>query len=151
DLYSIRIGNEAARVLAESPLAARLEKIRFSDGEPENPFDAEGVRVLTSKPVFPRLRILELDNANVGDTGARLIARAPHFVGLTELWLHYCEIRDPGVKALAGSPHLANLEVLDLSTNWTVGHAGAVALSHSPYLKKIRYLDVWRCEGMTPS
>lgn len=68
---------------------------------------------------------------------------------LPELWLHSREIRDAGVKAIAASPHLANLGVLDLSANWTVGHAAAVALFDSPYLKRIRYLDLWRCERLT--
>ena len=110
---------------------------------------AAGVRVLANTPALANLRVLNFDNTTIGDAGARCIARTAHFSGLTELWLHSCEIRDAGVKAIAASPHLANLEVLDLSTNWTVGQAAAVALFDSPYLKRIRYLDLWRCERLT--
>lgn len=142
-LYGNRLDDECVTVLASSPLAPRLRKIHLSG------ITSAGARVLASTPVLANLRVLNLDNCNLRDAGARRLASAAHFSRLTELWLHYCEIRNVGVQAIAASPHLANLEVLDLTSNWTVSHAAAVALVESPYLKKIRYLDLWRCEGLS--
>ncbi|HEY7426419.1 MAG TPA: TIGR02996 domain-containing protein [Gemmataceae bacterium] len=147
-LYENPCGDEGLRILSGSPLAPRLRKIHLSGGG-DDPLTAAGVRVLTNTPTLANLRVLNFDNTTIGDAGARCIARSVHFSSLTELWLHSCEIRDAGVKAIAASPHLANLEVLDLSTNWTVGHAAAVALLESPYLKRLRYLNLWRCERLT--
>jgi hypothetical protein len=143
DLHRNRLDDECVSVLAASPLAARLRAIHLSN------ITAAGARVLADTPALAKLRVLHLDNCNLRDAGAKHIAGAAHFAGLTELWLHLCEVRNAGVKAIAASPHLANLEVLDLTSNWTVGHAAAVALVESPYLKKIRYLDLWRCEGLS--
>jgi Ran GTPase-activating protein (RanGAP) involved in mRNA processing and transport len=132
----------------ESPLAHRLRKLHAGGGG-AGAITAAGARLLAHTPALANLRVLKLDNANLGDAGARHLAKSPHLSGLTELWLHMCEIRNAGVQAIAASPNLANLEVLDLTSNWTVGHAAAVALVESPFLKKIRSLDLWRCEGMS--
>jgi uncharacterized protein (TIGR02996 family) len=142
-LFGNRLDDECVSVLASSPLAARLRKVHLSG------ITSAGARVLASTPALAKLRVLNLDNCDLRDAGARHLASATHFSGLTELWLHLCEIRNAGVQAVAASPHLANLEVLDLTSNWTVGHPAAVALVESPYLKKIRYLDLWRCEGLS--
>jgi uncharacterized protein (TIGR02996 family) len=147
-MYGNRWTDECVKVLCDSPLASRLRKLHAGGGRVEDFLTSEATRYLANTRALANLRVLNLDNTSIGDAGVRHIARAKHFSGLTELWLHECTIRDGGVKAIANSPHLANLEVLDLTSNWTVGHAGAVALIESPYLKKIRYLDLWRCEGI---
>jgi uncharacterized protein (TIGR02996 family) len=144
-LYGNRWDNEGLRIVTSSPLAPRLRKLHAGGFN----ITAEGARSLATASKLADLRVLNLDNTSIGDEGARYIARGKHFSGLTELWLHYCEINDLGVRALACSPHLANLERLDLSSNWNVGHSAAVALVSSPYLKKIRYLDLWRCERLS--
>lgn len=149
-LYGNRCGDEALHVLARSPLAARLRGLHTST-HPGDPLTARGALILARTPALAALRVLNLDKTAIGDAGARHLAGAAHFSGLTELWLHACEIRDAGVRAIAASSHLANLERLDLSTNWTVGHSAALALVKSPYLKRIRYLDLWRCEGLSPA
>jgi uncharacterized protein (TIGR02996 family) len=147
-MYGNRWSDEAIKVVCQSPLASRLRKLHAGGGAVADFLTPTATSYLATTPALANLRVLNLDNTRIGDVGARHLARAPHFAGLTELWLHECQIRDGGVKAIAGSPHLANLEVLDLTSNWTGGHAGAVALIQSPYLKKIRYLDLWRCEGI---
>jgi uncharacterized protein (TIGR02996 family) len=147
-LYGNRCGDDALLVIARSPLAARLRKLHTSASR-DAPLTAAGARVLATTPAFRHLRVLNLDNTDIGDAGAKRLADAAHLAGLTELWLHSCEIHDAGVRAIAASPHLADLEVLDLSSNWTVGHAAAVALVESPYLRRIRSLDLWRCERLS--
>lgn len=142
-LYGNRLDDECVRILATSPLAARLRGLHLSG------ITAAGARVLGTTRALAQLTRLNLDNTSIGDAGARALAGAAHLSNLTGLWLHSCEIGNAGVKALASSPHLANLEVLDLTSNWTVGHPAAVALVRSPFLKRIRYLDLWRCEGMS--
>ncbi len=140
--------DEGLRIVARSPLGARLRTLHAGGGRNWRNLTADGVRELATAPALANLRVLNLDNTQIGDEGARHLARAAHFSGLTELWLHECQIGTAGVKAIAASPHLANLEVLDLSSNWNVGNAAAVALAESPYLKRIRRLDLWRCEGI---
>lgn len=142
-LYGNKLNDECVNILAASPLAARLRAVHLSG------ITAAGARVLAATSALAGLLKLNLDNANLGDAGARYLGSSRHLSGLTELWLHNCEIGTAGVMALARSPNLANVEVLDLSSNWSVAHAAAVALAESPYLKHIRYLDVWRCEGMS--
>jgi hypothetical protein len=90
-----------------------------------------------------------LNDTTVGDEGAQHLAEAAHFRNLTELYLRECGLTDAGVKAIASSPHLKNLELLDLSSNETVGHAGAVALVESPFLKHLRCLDLRRCDRLS--
>jgi uncharacterized protein (TIGR02996 family) len=148
EMYGNRWSDDGVRILCQSPLASRLRKLHAGGGPNADFLTPTATSCLATTPALANLRVLNLDNTRIGDFGARHLARAPHFTGLTELWLHECQIHNGGVKAIAGSPHLANLEVLDLSSNWTVGHPAAVALLASPYLKKIRYLDLWRCEGI---
>src|SRR5262249_10782346 len=135
-LYGNRLDDECVHIIASSPLAARLRGAHLSGITPA------GARVLATSKALGRLNRLNLDNTSIGDTGARSLAGAAHLSGLTGLWLHECQIGNAGVKALASSPHLANLEVLDLTSNWTVCHPAAVALAQSPYLKRLRYLDL---------
>jgi uncharacterized protein (TIGR02996 family) len=148
EMYGNRWSDEAIKVVCESPLAPRLRKLHAGGGSVADFLTPTATAHLATTAALANLRVLNLDNTRIGDFGAHHLALAPHFAGLTELWLHECELRDEGVKAIANSRHLANLEVLDLTSNWSVGHRGAVALIKSPYLKRIRYLDLWRCEGI---
>jgi uncharacterized protein (TIGR02996 family) len=150
DLYNNPVGDAGIRVLLASPMAKRLRGIHLSGGRGD-PLTERGVRDLSRAKSLRNLRVLDLDNANVDNVGAWHISRAAHFAGLRELTLHACNVGDHGVICLAYSQHLANLEVLDLSTNWTVGHPSvARALTESLHMKKLRRLDLWRCEHFSP-
>jgi uncharacterized protein (TIGR02996 family) len=146
DLYANECGDVGLGHIATSPMAARLRKI-YLTGVRTAPITAEGMRILATTPL-PCLRSLRLESDRIRDAGARHLA-GTLFPKLTELYLNECGLTDAGVKAIASSPHLKNLELLDLSSNWTVGHAGVVALVESPYLKHLRYLDLWRCERIS--
>jgi Ran GTPase-activating protein (RanGAP) involved in mRNA processing and transport len=148
DLYSNQCGDVGLRHIAASPLAVRLRKIHLTGVARGAPLTPAGMLVLAATPL-PYLRTLRLESDTIRDAGARHLAGSAQFPALTELYLHDCGLTDAGVKAIAKSPHLKNLELLDLSSNWTVGHAGAVALVESPYLKHLRYLDLWRCERLS--
>lgn len=142
-MYGNNWTDEGLQILAESPLASRLRYLHVSG------VTAKGVRNFVKAPALKNLKVLKFDNADVRDSGAKAIAKSPHLFGLTELWLHMCEINDAGIIAIANSPHLTNLEYLDITSNWTVGHAAAVALVESPYMKGLQKLDMWRCEGLS--
>jgi uncharacterized protein (TIGR02996 family) len=87
DLFGNRLGDAAARMVAEWPRSAGLTHLNLSE------------------------------NYWIGDRGAEALAQSPHLSNLKTLLLRCDRIGEAGGRALAHSPHLANLEKLDLGGN----------------------------------
>jgi len=75
------------------------------------------VKAMVAAPWFANLKVLDLSNANISDSGAVVIANSPAPAHLLVLDLTRNAITDPGAKALLDSPHLSSLIHLDLRDN----------------------------------
>lgn len=136
-LYASGVGEEPARAICGSPLAARLTELRLADGS-----GVSNAEAIADTPAMSNLRVLELQQQGVDDQGARRLAEAAHLAGLHELGLYYGDVGSPGAAALAKSPHFTKLRLLDLSRN-AVGPAGVRALIASTTLPRGLHLDLW--------
>jgi hypothetical protein len=139
-LYLAELNDEAARLLACSPLAHSLEKLCLGAD-----FTSEAAEVIASEPAFANLRVLDFDNSRIGDDGVVALAGAAHLSGLRELRLNSCRSGDRGFTALANSRVLSGLQVLVLAQNDEVQYSGIRALWKSKTLPRTLQLDVWRC------
>jgi uncharacterized protein (TIGR02996 family) len=74
------LSNEAVRLLCESPLTARVKRLRIVN----NRLDTAGCVALAGVP-FSRLEVLELSETPMGDEAADALAGSPHLKGLKKL------------------------------------------------------------------
>lgn len=135
--YSNRLDDQATRLICKSPVAARLTELMLAEH-----ITARTARTLAQTPALAKLRLLDLDQGGIGDTGARHLAGAAHLAGLRSLRLYSCDIGDAGAAALAASPYLTRLRELVLSRNHVL-YAGARSLIASTTLPRGMYLDLW--------
>jgi uncharacterized protein (TIGR02996 family) len=103
----------------------------------------EGVRILTECPQLAGLRYLNLSGRSLGDEDASRLAACPHLAGLTALLLGNYAITDAGLTALAESPYLGRLVYLDVDHS-QVQDAGVAAFARSPNASRLR---VWALPG----
>lgn len=61
---------------------------------------------------------------------------------LRELISHDDDLLDGNVFNIADSPYLSNLEKLDISSNTYITDVGVRYLCKSPYIKKLKHLDL---------
>jgi uncharacterized protein (TIGR02996 family) len=117
-LWRLADGGALARV----PELERLRVLRVISGTSAVPLLA-----LFDSPHLRNLTALDLHNNRANDATAALLAdgRFPH---LAELHLSGNDVRDAGALALARSPHLDGLRVLDVCTNYELGHDARQAL-----------------------
>jgi uncharacterized protein (TIGR02996 family) len=103
-------------------------------------YDSEGhLTEVAGCPQLARLRAIDLERNDLGDTDIAALAASPRLTGLKTLLMWSNRLGDVGVRAiLAGFPGLSRL---DLSGN-VVGNDGAEALSYSPALGRLRLLDL---------
>jgi hypothetical protein len=153
-----RLGDEAARLLAAAPAAARLRVLGFGRATPEggwvadaaNRVGPDGLAALGAAPPLAGLRSLGLfGNRTAGDAGMRALLAAPHLRGLVSLDLRSAGLTVAGVRALAGSPWAGSLRTLLLGGLDPLGDDALAALAASPYLAGLRELDVCGCRGGT--
>lgn len=123
-------GPKGATALASATHLASLRELLVD----RNPVRGEGVAALASAP-WPRLRLLVLQYAGLGDEGARTLAGAPVLAGLTGLDLSGNEIGDEGLRALA-TARMDALAELWFSGN-PIGAAGVAALAAAPHLRRL--------------
>jgi hypothetical protein len=106
-----------------------------------------GLRALARWPRLAGLTSLALDGTEVGDAGIEALVRSPYAPALRSLTLSHTQISDRGVALLVACPALANLQHLDLHFNSRLNRARTIptaarSLAASPYLGKLRYLDL---------
>lgn len=113
---------DGGKALAAVPQLERLRVLRIISGS-----SAAHLNALFDSPHLRNLTALDLHNNRANDATAALLAdgRFPH---LAELHLSGNDVRDTGALALTRSPHLDGLRVLDVSTNYELGHGARSAL-----------------------
>jgi uncharacterized protein (TIGR02996 family) len=136
-LYSNQLDDQATRLICQSPIAARLTELAITEQT-----TAWTARSLAQTPALANLQKLDLDQGQIGDTGAKHLAGAAHLANLRFLNLYSCDIGNVGAAALAASPYLTKLRELRLSRN-RVLYAGARSLAASTTLPRGMTLDLW--------
>jgi hypothetical protein len=79
-----------------------------------NQVGVNGISSLISVQEMGDLRVLDLTQTGLGDTGVRLLARWPLLAQLTELHLGGNDLGEGGLDALLRSAHWPALETLSL-------------------------------------
>ncbi len=115
--------------------------------------DAAAIQLLCDDPWLQTVRILHLNENNLGDAGAEALAQSSHLRNLLYLNLNGNGISSAGIAALARSPNLASLRYLVLKQanmslflvpgmhNEITNDAGRT-LAGSPQLQELRVLFV---------
>jgi hypothetical protein len=103
----------------------------------------EQIQIISTRPNFTNLRVLDLRYTSLRDEELMLLANSPTLRSLEELRLQGNRFTSTGIQALAKSPILANVNTLDLRLNG-VGADGARALAESQHLGCLRWLDLHR-------
>jgi uncharacterized protein (TIGR02996 family) len=98
------------------------------------------VHDLAGCPYLGRVRTLDLESNDLGDTDLEVLTSSPHLGELSTLLLWSNRVGDAGARALLGGS-LPRLVRLDLSNN-TVSDEGAEALAASLLLKQLAMLDL---------
>jgi len=130
--------------LAETESLPELTRLIISADEPESEFGDQGMQLLADSPRLSGLKMLYLDNNNIGSAGATFLANSPYLTQLTHLHLGYGSyslnhIGPEGMAALANSATLKNLTNLSLPYN-RIGEAGLFAIANSPHLRQLESL-----------
>jgi uncharacterized protein (TIGR02996 family) len=103
---------------------------------------AAGVKVLTTAPFWPRLRLLAFHGDALGDAEAEALASAPPAPDLRVLVLspHYMTPR--GLAALCDSPLLRSVTHLNVGCGGGLGDEGVGLLARSPHLTRLANLEL---------
>ncbi len=118
--------------LSRGPAWSTLQRLLIED----NALGRQGAAVLAAAPAGP-LRVLQLGDAGVGDSGARLLANAAALRGLTDVTLSHNGLGDEGIEAVVSAPFARSLERLDVSEN-RFGERGARLLAGLSDLSALR-------------
>jgi uncharacterized protein (TIGR02996 family) len=97
---------------------------------------------LVDSPLLGRIPQIDLIGNSLGNGGVNLLARARHLGRLELLHLGFNDLTDQGLRALAAISHLDQLHELYLDDNRQLGTPGIRALADSPYLGRLRLLDL---------
>lgn len=140
-LLNLDLGENAAVVLAASPIAMRLSGLDLGYGSSRpNRIGARGAAAFADSARFHQLRRLILDHTEIGGDGLAALARSPHLDAMRYLSLRSAAITDDGLRALAAGPAMPKLELLELSLNDMLTHVGVEALAESPRLATLSSL-----------
>lgn len=135
DLSDNTLGAEGMRVLSAARLP-KLHSLRLLRTRPA----LTGVLSLVDGDGATRLRSLTLGGNNLPADAAELLA-SETLDGLRVLDLRENRLGDSGVETLAASPYLRNLAHLDLASN-EIEDGGADSLAESPHLAGLVCLDL---------
>jgi uncharacterized protein (TIGR02996 family) len=145
-VMAVRLSVAAGYVpdIARVAWLSRLEELDLS----RNQVVGRWLGDLLSAVPLPNLRSLNIGNNNLIADAVRVVAaRAAGYPHLTRLNLSATFIADEGAEVLADSPTLAGLTELilrseEVSYDSSIHAAGAAALARSPYLTRLRRLDL---------
>ncbi len=113
DLSNNAFGLAAVKQLAKAPRAAAVQRLVLDTCE----IDAFALGELTTAPMWPHLRVLDVSRNPLGASGIRTLASAPRPALLHTLEIEDIDLDETGPEAIAKIPWLAQLAVLDLSGN----------------------------------
>ena len=140
-LLNLSCGEDAARALASSTTLTQLSGLDLGYGSNHpNRIGPAGTAALAESANFTHLRRLILDFNDIGDAGLAALASSPHLRAMRYLSLKSASITDTGLQALAAGTAMPALELLELTQNRDVTHAGVEALVESPRLATLRSL-----------
>ena len=124
-LQSIPVGNAVAAALA-APHTTGLEELRLRHTR----LDYAGAVALAHAPAS--LRVLDLHNNHIEDTGLFRLLASPVLQNLEELGLGSCRLGPASARALANWPGLRTMRRLDLRNN-LLGKADVEQIRTSPH------------------
>jgi uncharacterized protein (TIGR02996 family) len=107
------VGDEGAKLLAESPRVANLLHLDLG----YTSLTARGLLTLSKSPHLARLRHLNIEGNKVGDPGIQTLAKSNILAPVRVLNVARTGLGKVGAKALAESPHLKHLRKLILNGN----------------------------------
>lgn len=99
---------------------------------------------------LPGLRVLRINQVQLGDAELVELLGAHRWSGLRELDLSTNKIGPAGAASLARATHLTALERIDLDQN-RLGAKGGAALAGAAHLAGLRHLDLTNCEIGEPA
>jgi uncharacterized protein (TIGR02996 family) len=143
-LRSLRItlhelGDESLRLLARAALLGHLTSLDLTGNEA---ITDGGIAALAASPGLRSVTELSLGGPSpISDRDIATLVQSPYVSNLRYLWLESDNITDEGAGYLARSGSLGALERLALPGT-QVSEAGAVELSNSPKLPRLRVLDL---------
>jgi len=135
DLYRMGFGPAAARVFADSGLAARTENLRLVG----NPLMDGGVKILAT--AANTLRVLDLTETMLDESATEGLTQSPRFGSLRKLVLNGNPLSSWAMKGIARSPHLAGLRSLGLA-NTQCDNAGVRYLTRGVIWPNLVELDL---------
>ncbi|MFL5341272.1 MAG: TIGR02996 domain-containing protein [Gemmataceae bacterium] len=123
EVWFQNLGVEGAKLLAESPLLARIAVLNVSNAQ----LGDDGLRLLAESKYVANLKSLLADRNGFSADGAGHIAASKHLTNLRELFLPANQIGDTGAQALAASKGLRLVEEISVAGN-NLHEAGIAAL-----------------------
>jgi len=140
-ILNVSCGEASARALATSTTLTHLHHLDFGSGSYNpNRIGTRGAIAIAESANFAQLRRLILDFNGIADDGLTALASSPHLGGLHYLSLKNAGITDAGLRAFATGTGMPALELLELTFNRDVTHAGIEALAESPRLATLSSL-----------
>jgi uncharacterized protein (TIGR02996 family) len=146
-MYWNPISDEFARLIAGSPLAARLTALEL-DGAlymHGTGVGDEGCQELARSPFLTNLTVLDLSGGSVTAEGVRALTGAANLGRLRRLLCYYDALDDEALTALAG-PGLPSLEVLAMAGGEFTDE-GLARLAGSANRSKLTDLGLGECLG----
>ncbi|MEZ4238502.1 MAG: TIGR02996 domain-containing protein [Myxococcota bacterium] len=134
-----RLTDRAAAAIAASAPLRDLAELDLSDNE----VSATGAAALAGA-AWPRLQGIDLGGNPIAEDGVTPLDRAP-LRALRNLRLPNAGLRAEAAGRIAENPAFAGVEVLNLQRNM-LGDDGGVAIARSAVLRRLRSLDLRRCE-----
>lgn len=130
-------GRDLAEMIANFPYVKTISSLIIT----HNQLGPEGIRILASSSVLPKVGYLHLGSNDLGDEGVKILSQTDLFSEVVTLNLECNGITAEGAKALAQSPFLTKVEQLNLVDN-RVGDEGALAIANSDNLSNLIYLHL---------
>jgi len=132
DILNLSCTDYAARSLARSTTITQLHGLDFGWGSYNaNRIGAGGAEAIANSQNFRALRRLVLDFNGIADAGLAALAGSPQLEALRSLHIKSNQLTDDGLRALASGAGMPKLELLELTFNQQLTHAGIAALAES--------------------
>ena len=132
-----RIGNEGAKLLAESPVFSKLQWLELGG----NDLGPEGIRSICRSTTLIKLKTLNLYRNLIKNEGAKFFAEENCLNQLEELDLAQNEIGDDGLMSLAVSKLFPNLVAFYMDNNFASAEAKENARDY-PNFRKLKSLNL---------
>lgn len=148
DVKDNDIGDLGLHAILGSPHLTQLRRLVLSRCGIGN----SGMSAVVRSNLIGQLETLALDgNFKIDNRGVRALADCRRLDSLRTLSLGWCsEINGLAVRALTQSKQLTDLTELDLS-HTPLGDTGAEALADSPHMENLTWLNLYKCQGITPA